>query len=166
MLAILDERDHANGRRREAAEPRAERTLVGTERDLLHPRDEALVVLAHAIELACRRGHRVDELEDRRPLAVVEDARDVGVARQALQHLEDDLRLRRLERGVRNARREMHRLADGMLGKERLVRREKFLDDVAVDLLALEVPHLLVAAEMRERVIRLTALVLGGERLA
>src|SRR5438132_12108148 len=148
MLAILDERDHANGRRREAAEPRAERTLVGTKRDLLHARDEALVVLAHAIELARRRRHGMDELEDRRPLAVVEDARDVGVARQALQHLEDDLRLRRLERGVRDARREMHRLADGMLGKERLVRREKFLDDVDIDFLALEVSHLRVASEM------------------
>src|SRR5207245_8354105 len=99
-------------------------------------------------------------------LAVVEYARDVGVTRKALQHLEDDLRLRRLERGVRDARREMHRLADGVLGKERLVRREKLLDDVAVDLLALEVPHLLVAAEMRERVIRLAHLVLCGERRA
>ena len=148
MIAVLDERDHAHRRGREAAEPRAERPFVGTERDLLHPGDEALVVLAHAIELARRRRHRVDELEDRRALAVVEHARDVGVTREALQHLEDDLRLRRLERGVRNARREMHRLADGMLGKERLVRREKFLDDVAVDFLALEVPHLLVASEM------------------
>src|SRR5438309_10345802 len=110
MLAVLDERDHPHRRRREAAEPCPERTLVGTDGHLLHPRDEALVVLAHAIELARGRGHRVDELEDRRPLTVVEDARDVGVPRQALQHLEDDLRLRRLERGVRYARREMDRL--------------------------------------------------------
>src|SRR5438128_7028369 len=53
-----------------------------------------------------------------------------------------------------------------MLGEERLVRREELFDDVAVDLLALEVPHLLVAAEMRERVIRLAHLVLCGERRA
>ena len=54
MLAVLDERDHAHRGRREAAEPRAERALVGAERDLFHPRDEALVVLAHAIELLDR----------------------------------------------------------------------------------------------------------------
>src|SRR5439155_3376714 len=75
-------------------------------------------------------------------------------------------RLRRLERRVRDARREMYRLADGVLGEERLVCREELLYDVAVDLLALEVPHLLVAAEMRERVIRLAHLVLCGERRA
>src|SRR5437762_7769518 len=148
MLTILDERDHANGRRREAAEPRAERTLVGTKRDLLHARDEALVVLAHAIELARRRRHGMDELEDRRPLAVVENARDVGVTRETLQHLEDDLRLCRLERRVRDARREVHGFADRVLGEERLVGRKELLDDVAVDLLALEVPHLLVAPEV------------------
>src|SRR5438128_8541832 len=53
-----------------------------------------------------------------------------------------------------------------MLGEERLVCREELLYDVAVDFLALEVPHLLVAAEMRERVIRLAHLVLCGERRA
>src|SRR5204862_5388675 len=84
MLAVLDERDHAHGWGREAAEPCAERLLVGTERHLLHPRDEALVVLAHAIELPRGRRHRVDELEDRWPLALVEDARDVRMPRQAL----------------------------------------------------------------------------------
>ena len=47
-----------------------------------------------------------------------------------------------------------------MLCEERLVCREQLLDDVAVDLLALEVPHLLVASEMRERVVRLANLVL------
>src|SRR5439155_8960060 len=148
MLAVLDERDHADRGRREPAEPRAERALVRAERDLFHPRDETLVILANAIELARGRGHRVDELEDGRALAVVEDARDVRVAGQALENLEDDLRLRRLERRVRNARREMDGLADRVLREERLVCRELLLDDVPVDLLALEVPHLLVASEM------------------
>ena len=90
----------------------------------------------------------MDELDDRRPLALVEDARDVRVPRQTLQDLEDDLRLHRFERGIRNAWREMHGFADGVLGEERLVRREQLLDDVAVDLLTLEVPHLLVTSEV------------------
>src|SRR5439155_7011451 len=101
------ERDHADRGGREAAEPRAERALVRAERDLFHPCDETLVVLANAIELARGRSHWVDELEDGRALAVVEDARDVRVPRQALENFEDDLRLRLLDRGIRNAWREV-----------------------------------------------------------
>src|SRR3989454_12684102 len=120
--------------------------LVGAEGHLLHPRDEALVVLAHAIELTSGRGHGVDELEDRRPLAVVENARDVGVPRKALQYLEDDLRLRRLERGGRYAGREMDWLTDGVLAEERLVRREERLHDGGGGLLSTRVPPLVVPA--------------------
>src|SRR5439155_21910845 len=47
-----------------------------------------------------------------------------------------------------------------------VVRREKFLDHELVDLFALEVPHLLVAAEMRERVEGLAYLILAAHHRA
>ena len=164
MLAVLDERDHRHRRRREASEPGAHRPVVARQHGVLHARDEALVVLADAIEVARGRRHRVDELEDRRPLALVEGAGDVRMPGQAVQHLEHELRLGLLERGIGDTRREEHALADRMLGEEALVLREELLDDVFVDLLALEVPHLLVAPQMRERVVGLAHLVLGADR--
>ncbi len=49
-----------------------------------------------------------------------------------------------------------------MVTEERLVGRQELLDDRVVHFLALVVPHLFVATEMREGVIRLADLVVGA----
>ena len=54
-------------------------------------------------------------------------------------------------------------LAQDVLAEVLGVVREQLLDDVGVDLLALDVPHLLVAAKVREGVVGLADLVFARE---
>ena len=95
----------------------------------------------------------------------MEQACSVGMPGEAVEHLEQTLGLDPLDAGIRHSGCEAQPLAERVRTEVRPVFGQELLDDEVIDLLAFEVPHLLVTAQMREGIERLTHFVLGRGRL-
>ena len=152
-VPVFDQWDDADALGSELSHPITDRAPAGQRLRLL-PHDDLPVVRLHESQFLCARCERQDDLLYRRNILVhvcVEAAGHVPRRRHALQRLHHGLAHVALDRGIGHAQRQHHVASKAALVLEEVrVARQQFLDDVVVRLLALRVPHLLVAAEGKD----------------
>ncbi|VVC71741.1 Uncharacterised protein [uncultured archaeon] len=160
-LTVLEKRNHVYSLGLEVPEPLPDCYVAFAEPLVLFPNHEVLVILVNAVHALCRNSHREDDFENRRSVITVKKSCHVKRAGNAFKSFEENFRFRLLDFGVRNAEREENVFPQAELAEKRRVLGEKLFHDEVVRLLSLAIPHLLVAPEMRESVIRFLDLVLA-----
>nr|AEO37467.1 MMGP3 [uncultured organism] len=105
------------------------------------------------------------EGDRRHRILSIESGRQVMAARDAVERLDENLRLRLLDARIGDANAHVLFLAQPVLAEVGFIAREELLDDEVVHFFPFGIPELLVALEMAERVEGLAHLVVASHHL-